>query len=348
MDYSLQQEKPVRDRELTLILGGAVFFQSIVASHRVGIFRYLAQHPDQTRAQIADALQVPITSIRALVMTLRALGFLTESAAGALRNADWVSEAFGSDDPTFPAVLEGFAQLLYLPFSKLTESMVSGQNLGLEFFPGEGTTLYERLGATPELEGVFHRWMSSLSAQGLPPRLVAELEDRSHVLDVGGGDGTNALLLAKAHPRLKVTVLDLPSICARAAQKIADAEMGDRIDVMGCNIREERLPLGADAVLFSRIFNIYSEAQNQYFVHEAARVLPPGGKLVVFPSTVSENDEGGPLSAGLLSLYFLALATGEGRVYKPADYQVWFENAGFSKLRIHVDESDEAVIVGQR
>lgn len=348
MEFSLHKEEPLRDRDLTLIVGGAMFFQALVAAHRIGLFRYLAQHPNRTRPQIAAALAVPLASVRALVLTIRALDFVLENESGELRNRDWVSQSFGGDDPSFPALLEGFAQILYLPFSRLTESLVTGRNLGLELFPGQGDTLYERLEATPALEAVFHRWMSSLSAQGLPARLVSEFSDRTHALDVGGGDGTNAILLAKAHPGLRVTLLDLPSICARAEEKVSAAGLADRIRVHGCDIRNDRLPEDADAVMFSRIFNIYSETQNQYFVHEAARVLPAGGKLVVFPSTVSEEDESGPLSAGLLSLYFLALATGEGRVYSPADYRQWFTNAGFTSLTATVDKNDEAVFVGRK
>ena len=128
---------------------------------------------------------------------------------------------------------------------------------------------------------------------------------------------------------------------------MAHEGLSARIDTHPCDIREGNYPPGRDGVLFSRIFNIYSAAQNAAFVAHAARALQPGGRLVVFPSTVSEDDGGGPLPAAFLSLYFLCIATGEGRVYAPADYECWFREAGFASLACTVDEGDEAVFVGR-
>jgi cyclopropane fatty-acyl-phospholipid synthase-like methyltransferase len=178
--------------------------------------------------------------------------------------------------------------------------------------------------------------------------LVNALQGSRAVLDVGGGDGTNAILLARAHPGLLVTILDLPSVCERAAARIASEGLDAQITVVPCDIRVDPFPSGADAVLFSRIFNIYSEAQNRSFVERSAACLPPGGKLIVFPSMVADDDETGPLSAAFLSLYYLCLATGEGRVYSPASYEAWFRDAGFASLECFVNERDDAVFIGLR
>lgn len=330
------------------MLGGAGFFQAIVAAHELGLFRYLAAHPGVSQAAITEGLGLPPASVRVLLLSCCAMRLVERTEAGEYRNAEWVSAAFAGERPSFTTVVEGFAKLLYQPFSRLTESLRRGTNLGLECFPGPGNTLYERLSAHPELEAVFHAWMSNLSSSGLPERLVAALRGRAHVLDVGGGDGTNAVLLARAHPELKVTILDLPSICERAHARITAEGLEGRISTHPCDIRTAAFPAGADAILFSRIFNIYSEEQNRGFVRRAADSLPPGGLLLVFPSMVADDDETGPLSAAFLSLYFLCLATGEGRVYPPGSYEEWFREAGFSSLECTVDDEDDAVFIGRK
>lgn len=335
-----------RDRELMLVLGGAGFFRVVVAAHRLGLFQLLAERPGLTRDEVGPALGLPAHSAATLLMACQALRWVEADASGALHTAAWVGPALASTSQTFPALLEAFDQLMYGAFEHLEASLRQGTNVGLSRFDGPGTTLYERLTAHPGLESVFHAWMSRLSEAGLPARLVDALSGAQHVFDVGGGDGTNAVVLARAHPALRVTVLDLPSICERVTARAGDEGLTERIDARPFDLRHDDLPAGADAVLFSRIFNIYGEATNRALVERSFRALPTGGRLVIFPAMVSDDDGSGPLSAAFLSLYFLNLATGEGRVYAPADYERWFEAAGFSSFSCDVDARDEAVIVG--
>jgi hypothetical protein len=337
-----------RDRELMLVLGGAGFFRVVVAAHRLGLFRLLGERPGLTRDEVGAALQLPEHSVITLLMACQALGWVVRDEHGGVRNAPWVDPALASSSQTFPALLEAFDQLMYGAFEHLEDSLRRGTNVGLERFPGPGTTLYERLSAHPALVAVFHAWMSRLSESGLPPRLLSALDGVSHVLDVGGGDGTNAVVLARAHPLLRVTVLDLPTICEKVRERAAREGLEGRIDARPFDLRHDELPPGADAVLFSRIFNIYGAATNQSLVDRSFRALPSGGRLVIFPAMVSDDDGSGPLSAAFLSLYFLTLATGEGRVYAPADYERWCSAAGFSSFTCVVDARDEAVIIGVR
>ena len=348
MDFNVIRAPVERDRETVLILGGAAFFQAVVAGHRLGLFRYLSTHPGAEQEVIAQDLQLPVASLRTLLMACQSLRWIERNEVGGYRNVGWVDQALGGDETAYPALLEGFEQILYQPFTHLTKALKSGSNLGLAEYPGTGDTLYERLQSYPALESVFHSWMSNLSAPGLPALLVDALAGHSHVLDVGGGDGTNALIMARAHPRLRVTILDLPSVCEKARARIAEAGLSERITTRACDIRTTLFPSGCDAVLFSRIFNIYREEQNQLFVQRASQVLPAGGKLLIYPSMMADDDGGGPLSGAFLSLYFLCLATGEGRVYSPSDYQEWCAQAGFQKLTCQVDENDDAVLIGIR
>lgn len=222
MHVHLERRRGPRDRELMLVLGGAGFFRAIVAAHRLGVFRLLAERPGVARDEVAVALGLPQHSVTALLMTCQAIGWVERDEHGGLRNAAWVGPALASTSQTFPALLEAFDQLMYGAFEHLETSLRQGTNAGLDRFPGPGTTLYERLSAHPALESVFHAWMSRLSEAGLPQRLVDALTPATHVLDVGGGDGTNAVVLARAHPHLRVTVLDLPSICERVRARAAD------------------------------------------------------------------------------------------------------------------------------
>ena len=239
--------------------------------------------------------------------------------------------------------LEAFHFLMYQPFYHLTESLRQGTNVGLQCVPGDGSTLYHRLESSAENKRIFYGWMKSIKHGSVPARLVDALRGCRHVLDVGGGDGDNAIDLAREVPGLKVTIIDLADTCALAAGNVAKAGLSERIAVSPGNFLEDPLPRGADAILFAHISNIYSDETNQALVEKAADALPKGGKLILF-NLISNDDQTGPWYAGFMSLYFQVLATGTGAVYPPSRYEAWFANAGFESLAIHTGV--EGIFVG--
>ena len=122
------------------------------------------------------------------------------------------------------------AHIVYPGLTDFTESLRQNRNVGLRHFPGSGQTLYERLASHPKLEQVFQQAMSSLSGQA--NAALAETLDLSGatcLLDVGGGDGTNAMNLVQKQPRLQAIVFDSASVCRLAAEKIAAAGLAARV-----------------------------------------------------------------------------------------------------------------------
>src|ERR1022692_2878608 len=63
-----------------------------------------------------------------------------------------------------------------------------------------------------------------------------------HLLDVGGGTGVNASLLVRAYPEMRITILDLPSVVAAAAESVQDAGLTDRVGVVAGNFLRDEFP----------------------------------------------------------------------------------------------------------
>ena len=328
-------------------LQGFAGFQVLVAGVRLGLFDLLAKSPGCGAEEIRDQLRLPDHSARALLLACAALGFVRrDPRRGAYRNSRNVERMFvGSRRARMLPHLEAFHFLMYQPFYHLTESLRQGTNVGLQCVPGEGSTLYHRLESSAENKRIFYGWMKSIKHGSVPARLVDALRGCRHVLDVGGGDGDNAIDLAREVPGLKVTIIDLADTCALAARNAAAAGLSERIAVSPGNFVEDPLPRGADAILFAHIFNIYSDETNQALVRKAADALPKGGKLILF-NLISNDDQTGPWYAGFMSLYFQVLATGTGAVYPPSRYETWFANAGFESLTMHT--VGEGIFVGTK
>lgn len=328
-------------------LQGFAEFQVLVAAVRLGLFERLAAHPELGAEQIRDQLGIPDHSARALLLACASLGFVTrDPRSGGYRNSRSIDRLFvGPERARTLPHLEAFHALMYQPFFHLTEGLRQGTNVGLECLPGDGSTLYHRLESSPENKRIFYAWMKSIKRGGVPSRLLDALRGCRHVLDVGGGDGDNAIDIVRQVPGLGVTIIDLPDTCALAASNAAAAGLSDRIAVSPGNFLEDPWPQGADAILFAHISNIYSDETNQALVRKAADALPKGGKLILY-NLISNDDQTGPWYAGFLSLYFQLLATGTGAVYPPSRYEAWFANAGFEALTVHAGV--EGIFVGTR
>ena len=326
---------------------GFAEFQVLVAGSGLGLFELLAKAPGRTAEEIRDQLRIPDHSARALLLACTSLGLIQRDARqGTYRNGREIRRLLvGPERGWVLPHLEAFHVLMYQPFYHLTEALRQGTNVGLQRVSGTGSTLYDRLENSAENKRIFYDWMRSLKQESVPSEVVAALRDSRHLLDVGGGDGVNAIDLAQRLPDLKVTIIDLADTCALAAKNVAAAGLSGRIGVRPGNFVEDPIPSGADAIMFAHIFNIYSDEINQALVSKCADALPPGGKLVIF-GLISHDDQRGPWYAGFMSLYFQVLATGIGNVYPPSRYATWFANAGFSSLAMHTRR--QGIFVGTK
>jgi hypothetical protein len=218
--------------------------------------------------------------------------------------------------------------------------------VGLRVFAGDEPTLYQRLAHAPELEHIFQDAMASISVQA--NQMLARFVDFSrvrHLVDVGGGNATNIVALARRHPHLKATVFDAPTVCEIAKANIAAAGLSGRLDASPGNCFEDPFPAGADCILFAHFLTIWSEAENRRLLRKCHDALPCGGQVIIF-NMMQDDDRCGPLSASLGSPYFLTLATGKGMLYCWSEYEAWLQDAGFSRTNRIVLPRDHGAIIG--
>jgi predicted O-methyltransferase YrrM len=342
---------PAELRELNLVMGGFAFFQALVAGTQLDIFGRLAARPGTTLAGLARALRLRPHPLRVLLLGLCSAGLLHRDRAGGYRNTR-VADRFLVPErgENLLAAIAAYHALIYKPLFHLTDAVRTGQNVGLAEFPGPGATLYKRLARRPAEERIFQDWLHMVSAHSNDAlRAIPTLSRVRHLLDVGGGDGTNGIAMRRAHPNMKITVFDLPSVCRLAAKNIRHAGLEQVVSTAPGDFLTDSFPRGADGILFGHILNIFGEARNRQLLRRAHRALPRGGIVICFNSMTDDTEMGPPRSA-LLSLYFLALASGEGMVYPWKDYRAWFTEVGFRKVEVHRvgDVMDHGIVVGTK
>ena len=340
-------------RDFELAINGYAIFQALYAAAKLGIFSYLSENPNSTPKKIERALGLSSHPLRILLLSCCSINLLSrDEKKGTYQNSPMAELRLSKHSPrNMLQVLEAYHSIIYRPMYHLTGSIRNSKNEGLNEYPGSGKTLYERLIRHPRLETTFHQWMNDIATSSgirdrLVPIILPILSRVTHVLDVGGGDGGNAMNLCKLNPALKVTIFDLPSICRKAKSNVKKNGLSDRIDFHSGNFLKDKFPTGVDAVYFSHITNIYSPEKNISLFKKSYKALSPGGALIIFGS-ISNDDETGSVSAAHLSLYFLCLATGEGMVYPLKEYKTWLKKSGFRKITLlPLDNGSRAFIIG--
>ncbi|MGC1269182.1 MAG: methyltransferase [Croceibacterium sp.] len=148
----------------------------------------------------------------------------------------------------------------------------------------------------------------------------------AHLMDVGCGSGVYGIEIAKAHPRLQVTLMDLAAMADEAGTYVARAGLTGRIDTAGVNMFEEAWPTGPDAHFFSNVFHDWSDETNRLLARRSFDALPSGGRI--FLNEVLMDDDGtGPWEASAFSL--LMLIGTLGKQYSLPEFRDILQSAGF-------------------
>ncbi|WP_103500474.1 MULTISPECIES: methyltransferase [Streptomyces] len=319
--------------DLAGVLFGAGAFQMLNAGCELGVFELLRDKQALTPEEIGPALGLEERPTEILMLGVTALG-LTTVTDGRYRNAPVLEDMFGDGFWEIFRDLVAFeAHVVYAPQADLAESLRTNTNVGLARFAGEGDDLYHRLAADPSMEQLFYRCMRSWSRLTNPVLVdKADLSGTRRVLDIGGGDGVNAISLAKANPRVEFTVVDLPGAVAIAERKIAEEGLSDRISAHACDIFDSHYPGGHDAVLLANQLVIWSPQQNLGLLRKAYEALEPGGKVMIF-NVMSDDRGDGPLYSALDNAYFATLTAPRSRIYRWTDYEEWLAEAGFGEIQ---------------
>ncbi len=333
---------------LYLVMGGHIYFQTLCTATNLGVFRKLSEQGPMTCEELACEIGCPQKGVRILLLGLATLGWVKKSG-DRFKVTSFAKRVFaGRDSGTILPVLKWQNEINYRPLQYFQRAVELGRNVGLQVYEGTEPTLYERLVHQPALEKIFQDAMEGISVQA--NTMLARFIDFGsvrYIVDVGGGNGTNIITLARQYPKLRASVFDSASVCEIAKANIGASGYSDRLGTIVGDCFIDPFPSSADCLMFCHFFTIWSEEQNRALLRKCYDSLPDGGKVIIF-NMMQHNSEDGPFSAAMSSPYFLTLATGTGMLYTWREYEQWTYAAGFSKVDMYRLPRDHGVIVGTR
>ncbi|MBZ5621089.1 MAG: methyltransferase [Acidobacteriia bacterium] len=264
------------------------------------------------------------THPRATEMLLNALASLRllVKRDGVFHNSPAAARYFtaGSRDNARPALLH--TAHLWHRWSTLTDCVRAGTAVAHDEIAGRGQDWTEAFIAA------MHR-----NASERAPLVVRAVgaENIRRMLDVGGGSGAYSIAFAQANSGLRADILDLPAVEPIARRHIQEAEMGDRVQVRGGDLRTGRLGEGYDLVFVSAICHMLSPEENLDLLRRCREALVPGGRVVI-QDFILEADKTAPRFAALFALNML-VGTRGGSSYSEPEYSGWLGEAGFREIR---------------
>lgn len=165
---------------------------------------------------------------------------------------------------------------------------------------------------------------------GLTLAKVLQLDDVEHVLDVGGGAGTNAIAFCREFPKLRATVFDLPSTLPVTERSIKEAGLEDRIAVMPGNFNTDSLGGLYDLVLLSDVLHYQDAHANAGLVRKAFSHLTDTGRLVI-KDRFLDPDRTSPAWTTAFAVHIL-VNTEEGQCFTTQEAMEWMNRVGFASV----------------
>ena len=157
---------------------------------------------------------------------------------------------------------------------------------------------------------------------------LLDLAGCSRLLDLAGGPGTYAVLMAQAYPELTCITVDLPAVSAVAAELVGAAGLSSRVICRAGDYHVDAYEAEAfDAVTIFGALHQESPQQIVEILKRAHHALKPGGRVYIL-DMMTDATHTRPAFSALFAVN-MALTTNNGWVFSDAELHRWLREAGF-------------------
>lgn len=297
----------------------------VTVADQVGTFGALAAQ-SLTTEELAAHLEVDARALGIHLAGLGAMGLIDKRGGKWSAGPDARRWLHPQGDGYWGGFLSGFRERTKM-HEQLLETLRTGKRPVNTL---SGGPEWERGHMTAEAAARVASFMhahSQAPAQGAAQQ--GEFAGVTHLMDVGCGSGVYGIELARAHPAMQVTLMDLKEMAAAAQTYVDQAGLADRITTAGVNMFEEAWPTHADAHFFANVFHDWSEETNRLIAQKSFAALPSGGRIFL-SEILMDDDLAGPWPAASFSL--LMLVGTLGKQYSLLEFREILESAGFTDV----------------
>lgn len=156
------------------------------------------------------------------------------------------------------------------------------------------------------------------------------------LVDLCGGPGTFAKVVARATPGLRARFVDVPAVIAYGRELLAKepAELADRVEAVAGDVFQGDLPRDADVFTMCRSAHDWDDDRIEALAGRIRSALPSGGKLLIIERMVPDRFEPAARALYLRAMYFL-IKSRTARYRSKGEYHGMLTRAGFSRVTMH-------------
>ena len=299
---------------------GVLKARMIMAGVRLGVFQALAQGP-QTHEQLAATLKLDAPCLDLLLRCLVFAGYAE------LRGENYALSTLARTTMIAGATREltGFAEWHYTQwkFVEHLEELIR---------TGEGVDFHATM-TDHDAWGHYQKAMLEMARFDAPvlARHVPVPKGATRLLDLAGSHGLMGAAIARKHPPMRSTVVDLPVAIEHARRLAGQEGHGDVVDHRPGDLLTDDLGTGWDVVLLSNILHHFTPDLVRTILVRAHDAVGPGGTAAIWelerPSRSRRPSEGDGVA-----LFFRL--TSSAAAYSGEEYAQWMKQAGFTRTRI--------------
>lgn len=323
------------------MLSGQIISRCIGLAADLAIADHLADGP-LTVAALAEATETNAGALYRVLRLLAAFGIFVELSGREFGNSA-LSEALRTDAP---GSVRHFARwfsdpLRWNALGNLDFSVRTGKSGVLK---GQGDRgVFDVMQEFPDSVNTFNQAMTSISkGEGHAVVQAYDFTPYGRIVDVGGGHGFLATLIAQAAPQAQVTVYDLPHVTAGAVSSLAG--LNGRVTAQGGNYLET-IPGPADLIVMKNIVHGENDENALQLLRNCRQALTSDGRVLVIEAVISD----GPAGNGARIMDIEMLFGPGGRQRTPDEHAALLAAAGLKLARIIATQTGgsmiEAVVV---
>jgi precorrin-6B methylase 2 len=334
--FQLTSEKVPPHQQVLFMIHGAMVSQAVLAVVQLRLAD-LVRDGKKSAAQLAEATQTDELNLYRLLRTLVSLRIFSEPEPGYFASTE-LSACLQSDSPESLYHLTLMLEERWKTVGSLSYSLRTGKP-AFEHLYGKDMWRY-LTEDDPEAGALFNRAMTSMSGSLNQPLVDAyDFSSIGTLVDVGGGEGSFLVTALEHNPALKGVLFDQPSVIEQARERIAQAGVADRCELIAGDFLQA-LPPGGDAYFLRHILLDWDDAACETILRNCVQAMKPDGKILVAESVLGSGQA--DLLGKLIDL--VIMVTIPGREREEEEFRKLFASAGLSIRRILPTRSPYKII----
>lgn len=303
------------------LMRGFMATQALYVAAQLGVADELAGGPRPV-AEIAQRAGADPDAVYRFLRALAGEGVFAEDEPGVFSNTP-VSELLRRESSWHDFALL-FGSAWYRAFADALYAARTGEATFPRVF---GADWWTWLAQKPE-EG--ERFNRAMQGEGKAERF-ADVEWRADetVVDVGGGNGALLIDLLRSRPALRGVVFELPEVAREAEERVAQAGLSDRCDVVAGSFFDG-VPEGGDTYVLSTVLHDWDDEAAGTILRNVRAAAPDRARVLITDAVIQPGND--PDGSKWLDLLMLVLLRGRERTEE--EWRALLAGAGFRLERV--------------